>query len=105
MHYVMTHYSVLFNNYISITVPTPSVSTSGNTVTAGQSTSISCTVTLDNHDKYSTDTSVNVMWTRGLPTKSYSLSNTVTDSRSLSAVNTSQAGTYTCTAQVVYTGS
>ena len=62
-------------------------------------------MTLDNHDKYSTDTSVNVMWTRGLPTKSYSVSNTVTDSRSLSVVSTSQAGTYTCTAQVVYTGS
>ena len=62
-------------------------------------------MTLDNHDKYSTDTSVNVMWTRGLPTMSYSLSNTVTDSRSLSVVSTSQAGTYTCTAQVVYIGS
>ena len=36
---------------------------------------------------------------------SYSVSNTVIDSRSLSAVNTTQAGTYTCTAQVVYTGS
>ena len=81
------------------------MSTSGNTVTAGESTGISCTVTLNNHDKYSTDTSVNVMWTRGLSTKSYSVSDTVTDSRSLSAVSTSQAGTYGCTAQVVYIGS
>ena len=31
--------------------------------------------------------------------------NPVTDNSSLSAVNTSQAGTYACTAQVVYTGS
>ena len=81
------------------------VSANGNTVTAGQSTSISCTVTLSNHDKYSTDTSVNIMWTRGLSTKSQVVSNTVIDSRSLSGVNTIQAGTYTCTAQVTYTGS
>ena len=80
------------------------MTTSGNTVIAGQSTTISCTVTLPNLDKYSTDTSVKVMWTRGLSTKSQAVSNTVIDSRSLSAVSTSQAGTYTCTAQVVYTG-
>ena len=84
------------------------VSTNGTTtVTAGQSTGISCTVILPNNDKY-IGTSVNVMWTRGLSTTSYTIlanTDTVTDSRSFPAGNISDAGTYSCTAQVVYSGS
>lgn len=83
------------------------VSTNGTTtVTAGQSTGISCTVTLPNNDKY-IGTSVNVMWTGGLST-SYTISantDTVTDIRSFPAGNISDAGTYSCTAKVVYSGS
>ena len=56
-------------------------------------------------DKYSTDTSVDVIWTCGLSTKSHAVLNTVTGSSLLSAVNTNHIGTYTSTAQVVYTGS
>ena len=59
----------------------------------------------DQQDKYCTDTSVDVIWTCGLSTKSHAVLNTVTGSSLLSAVNTNHVGTYICTAQVVYTGS
>ena len=84
------------------------VSANGTTnVTAGESAGISCTVTLPNNDSY-IGTSVNVMWTGGLSTMSYEISantDTVTDIRSFPASNISDAGTYNCTAQVVYSGS
>ena len=92
-------------------VPTPTVTANTNiadNVLAGDDVELRCAVTLPNYSAsvYGNLFTVTVTWDRGVGSRNYAASmGTQTFSRTLSNVATSGSGVYTCTAQVIFTGS